>query len=578
MYAKARLLLRQRQYGLLVRKTLTTAYRAGRAVLEAVDSFTLAGFRSPKSVIRRVWPGEQTIVTGEEFRLVLYAHYDRDGIVDDYVVYQLAHLADLPAKIIFVSTAPHLTEESVRRIQPYCHTVIQQKNIGLDFGSWKTAMAACAPVVDSAKTLILMNDSCYGPLYSLRDVVQSLESKKGSLTGITANYDTAYHIQSYFILFPEDTVKSAFFSEFREGLAYIKGKLSIIRRFEIGTSVLAGRHGIPLHPWVQLEDLIQDGAEREDLQDNLTIFQWERLLRLKLTPFVKRSLFGESKIHLGDQEPLLWKHLCAQTEYPLSLIENHLFRLGIPPSKVPDWDVYQSALTGKKGVEIGGPSDTFEEGSFLPVYEVIEGLDGADFSHETTWLKRRKDGDSFPWHQHKSPGRLFIVDGTNLLPVPDRKYDFVLSCHVLEHMANPLQAIQEWIRVLVPGGSILLILPRKEATFDHRRPVTSMAHLLEDYTRGTSENDLSHLEEILALHDLERDPLAGTLDAFRKRSLDNKYNRCLHHHVFDLELARTCLTHFGLKVLSARLVGPLHQVVLAQKTVEETVDAFPFNN
>jgi hypothetical protein len=74
-------------------------------------------------------------------------------------------------------------------------------------------------------------------------------------------------------------------------------------------------------------------------------------------------------------------------------------------------------------------------------------------------------------------------------------------------------------------------------------------HILEDLTNGTSEDDLTHLDKILELHDLARDRAAGNIENFRKRSLDNFSNRGLHHHVFDISLIKTMLSHLGFEVI-----------------------------
>lgn len=51
-----------------------------------------------------------------------------------------------------------------------------------------------------------------------------------------------------------------------------------------------------------------------------------------------------------------------------------------------------------------------------------------------------------------------------------------------------------------------MVLPFKEKTFDHKRPVTSIEHILEDYNLNIDERDNTHFDEILNLHDLSRDP------------------------------------------------------------------------
>jgi SAM-dependent methyltransferase len=149
--------------------------------------------------------------------------------------------------------------------------------------------------------------------------------------------------------------------------------------------------------------------------------------------------------------------------------------------------------------------------------------------------------------------------------VSDRAYDFVLSSHNLEHFANPVKALLEWRRVLRPGGALILVLPYYRDTFDHRRKPTGVKHMMQDYSRGIGEDDLTHLPEILERHDLTRDPAVGSMEDFRKRSLDNFRNRCLHHHVFDQRNSRELLFCTGFQVLSLELVVPPHILILARR-------------
>jgi SAM-dependent methyltransferase len=118
----------------------------------------------------------------------------------------------------------------------------------------------------------------------------------------------------------------------------------------------------------------------------------------------------------------------------------------------------------------------------------------------------------------------------------------------LEHVANPLRALGEWKRAIRPGGALILVLPDKASNFDHNRPYTSLEHILDDFRNETTEHDLTHLQEILDLHDLSMDPPAGNPEAFRKRSLDNFKNRTLHHHVFNIDVMKQMLTHIGFDI------------------------------
>jgi hypothetical protein len=125
--------------------------------------------------------------------------------------------------------------------------------------------------------------------------------------------------------------------------------------------------------------------------------------------------------------------------------------------------------------------------------------------------------------------------------------------------------LHEWLRVLKEHGLLGLVLPHKDGTFDHRRPVTPLEHLVEDFERGTTEEDLTHLPEILALHDLSRDPEAGDFEVFKTRSERNVENRCLHHHVFDSAAVVRLIDHLGLALHAVEPVRPYHIFAVAEK-------------
>jgi SAM-dependent methyltransferase len=215
---------------------------------------------------------------------------------------------------------------------------------------------------------------------------------------------------------------------------------------------------------------------------------------------------------------------------------------------LPSRRIYQRALAGKRGIEIGGPSSIFA--TIIPVYQIVGDLDGANFSANTIWEGSITEGRTYNYHG-KRTGTQYVVEAANLSGIADHAYDFVLSSNCLEHCANPLKALKEWTRVIDKGGSVLLVLPDKQSNFDHKRPVTSFAHLVKDYEDDTQEDDLTHLPEILELHDLTRDPPAGTPEEFAQRSRNNLQNRTLHHHVFDQDLMAAMFGFVGLELVQA---------------------------
>jgi len=216
--------------------------------------------------------------------------------------------------------------------------------------------------------------------------------------------------------------------------------------------------------------------------------------------------------------------------------------------RINDLRETQKLFKHKSGIEIGGPSKFFDNKGLVPLYRIIKKLDGCNFSTNTIWEGKIESGKGYKYYKYKK-GIQYISEASDLNLIQDSKYDFVLSCNCLEHLANPLKAIQEWLRVIKPGGLLLLVLPNKEYCFDHNRPVTEFSHLLIDFHNEVEENDLTHLNDILLLHDLEMDKLAGTFEQFKARSLNNYDNRALHQHVFSLSLLIEVLHYFRMEVI-----------------------------
>lgn len=236
------------------------------------------------------------------------------------------------------------------------------------------------------------------------------------------------------------------------------------------------------------------------------------------------------------------------------------------PKRAKSFPLCKQIISGRKGLEIGGLSSVFQRKTgILPIYPLVKKLDNCNFSGTTIWEEEISEGQTFQYDDKQSPGNQYISEATDLSMIDSSQYDFVLSSHVIEHIANPLQALSEWLRVLKKEGYMILLIPDKEGTFDHRRKVTSLEHLIEDFENETKEDDLTHLPEILEFHDLERSPEISDFAEFKARSEKNFENRGLHHHVFDKELVVQLLSHLNLKILAIEKVKPFHIIAVVQK-------------
>jgi SAM-dependent methyltransferase len=210
----------------------------------------------------------------------------------------------------------------------------------------------------------------------------------------------------------------------------------------------------------------------------------------------------------------------------------------------------------------------------LPLYPLVGHLDNCNFARRTLWEGAIQEGDSFRFHPKKPCGRQFIAEGANLSEIPSGTYDFVLSSHMLEHTANPLGALQEWARILRAAGTLVLIVPHRDGTFDHRRPVTTLQHLIEDFEAGRSEADRTHFSEVVELHDSARDT-GEDPESFRSRVERNSDIRSVHHHVFDTRLALAAAATAGFEILTVEPLRPYHIVLIGRKANADTQTSAP---
>ena len=229
---------------------------------------------------------------------------------------------------------------------------------------------------------------------------------------------------------------------------------------------------------------------------------------------------------------------------------------------LPSIEDYRSKLGGLRALEIGGPSEIFGPDGSLPIYEVLHSVDNCLYSARTIWAGGVQEGNTFHYHPDRPPGRQIICEAARLTHLASN-YDCVLASHCLEHLANPLLGLNEWRRVLRDNGFLLLILPHKDGTFDWQRPTTTLAHMVSDYDNGVGEDDLTHLPEILALHDLDRDKEAGTKEQFRNRCQANFVHRAMHHHVFDTLTALQVVDQARFEIVHVDHLRPFHIVILA---------------
>jgi SAM-dependent methyltransferase len=91
-----------------------------------------------------------------------------------------------------------------------------------------------------------------------------------------------------------------------------------------------------------------------------------------------------------------------------------------------------------------------------------------------------------------------IVWHSSTYPFLDNNaFDFVINSHVLEHVTNPGRQIEEWMRIIRPGGILYMIVPDKNYCFDRRRAITSTEHLIKEFESNIETTTIEHYRDFI---------------------------------------------------------------------------------
>lgn len=126
-------------------------------------------------------------------------------------------------------------------------------------------------------------------------------------------------------------------------------------------------------------------------------------------------------------------------------------------------------LKGKKGIEIGASSYCDFCLNTLNV-DVNDNLDP-----NLTFNKEQK-------RFHGEIKKVDVIASGDNLPFKNNQWDFVISSHVLEHFFDPIKTLNEWLRVIKPGGYIFMIIPHKERTRDNDKQRTTLQELIDRHS------------------------------------------------------------------------------------------------
>ena len=257
-------------------------------------------------------------------RLAIFAGYDKDNIIDDYVVYYIKELKKI-ADIIYVSDC-NIIENELEKIKDYCIHIINERHGEYDFGSYKRGYlyAYEKDILKDYDYLILCNDSCYGPFFNFQKIVENMENKNTDVWGIfecLKDEKNDEHLQSYFLSLKQKVYLSEYFYNFMYSIKKENNKLDIIKKYEIGLSNLLKKKNVSITSFLD-----SNIKEKMDINNNIPFYNPYIAIK-KGFPFLKIASFKNhfyTKLYINVIYDIL---NYVKIKYDVSLIVSHLNRI-----------------------------------------------------------------------------------------------------------------------------------------------------------------------------------------------------------------------------------------------------------
>ncbi len=286
----------------------------------------------------------------------MFVHWDGAGEVRPHVLDYVRSLKDAGLSVLFVSNAGVLRPDALDAVKALCAGVLIRRNYGYDFGAWREGFEQLGLPREDTEFAVMANDSVYGPLRPVKEIVDRLDFTQADAWGCTETWQTRYHLQSYFLAFSRAVLASPAWQRFWAGVRSTPSKTLVIQRYEIGLSQTLIRTGFGVRALWPYDDLTEDielplitedlpeGTLLDPLRDvrraharhvrtaaafriplNPTSDLWRQLLRAGF-PFIKRELLRSNPTGVSDLVD--WRGVVGATSgADVALIERDLQRV-----------------------------------------------------------------------------------------------------------------------------------------------------------------------------------------------------------------------------------------------------------
>ena len=266
-------------------------------------------------------------------RACIYFIYDKDGIVDDYVIRQLSELRPFLNYLLVVING-FLTQQSRDKLENIADSVFIRENKGLDAGAYRDSIQHIGwDVIRNFDELVLMNFTCFGPIFPFSELFKWSSEQKVDLWAITRGLKVEFlsnylhqnhcksHYQSNFLAIRKSLLTSDVFKDFIDEIPKDLTYLGSGHYFEYGFPGFFNERGFKGAVYCNEEE----EANYSLLHDPIKLLGKYRIPLIKVRSFF-HPYHDTLQNTAGESAYRLLHFIEKNTKYPTELIWKYLLR------------------------------------------------------------------------------------------------------------------------------------------------------------------------------------------------------------------------------------------------------------
>lgn len=164
-------------------------------------------------------------------RIAIFASYNKQGIVHDYVINYLKRLKRVANKIIFIADNNARSDEK-EKLNGLVEFYSFAPHGEYDFGSYKRGYQHIMQQELIADEIILCNDSCFS-IMDFDNMFDEMSQRDCDFWGITDNIEIKHHLQSYFLVFKKSVFTHKEFSNWINAIKQQDNVGDVVKNYEI---------------------------------------------------------------------------------------------------------------------------------------------------------------------------------------------------------------------------------------------------------------------------------------------------------------------------------------------------------